>query len=66
MRDFFGGCSRRIERSVTLLPEPDSPSNATHLAGAKREIDAIEGAHRFGAAGEGHREALDVENRAWL
>ena len=29
MRDRFGGCRRRIERSVTLLPEPDSPSSAT-------------------------------------
>ena len=48
------GCRRRIDRSVTLLPEPDSPSSATISPRASVEVDAGHRAHRLGAAGERH------------
>jgi hypothetical protein len=54
-----GGCSRSIERSVTLLPEPDSPISADDLA-ALRARRSTPSTARTGrrAAGEGHRQAL--------
>ena len=41
-----GGSSRSSAIAVTLLPQPDSPTTAEHLAAVERERDAVDGEHR--------------------
>ncbi len=42
--------------AVTLLPEPDSPTIATHLAGGEVEGDAVDGRDGAVLGREGDRE----------
>ena len=39
------GSSPSIDIAVTLLPQPDSPTIAEHLAGVERERHAVDGVH---------------------
>ena len=46
------GPGRRIERSVTLLPEPDSPTRPRTSPGPDVEVDAVDGGQRTARRGE--------------
>ena len=47
-----------MARSVTLLPEPDSPDDAEHFAGIEREVDAIDRMDRALSADKANRQVL--------
>ena len=47
-----------MARSVTLLPEPDSPTMQSTSPGLERKVDAIDRMHRAVAADEAHGQVL--------
>ena len=53
--------SRRTLSAVTLLPEPDSPTSPSDLAGDTVEIDAVDGLGHAGLGVEVGPQAANLE-----
>ena len=54
---------RRIERAVTLLPQPDFADDAERAAGLEVEGGAVDGAHHALVLMEERQKLADAEDR---
>ena len=52
-----------IDRISVVLPQPDSPTSAMHLAAIERQVDAVDGADRRCATAELHVRIVDDDDR---